>query len=502
MRVDQGGVLRRAICALRAAGPLPLVFFMSLVLSYLALRGKVNPNADGILYVDAARLLLSDGLRAAQQLYDWLFLSVLIAGLSAVSGLDVQSAAYLLAAVLMAMVGVALVGITRELYPAATWAAVAVVLALPALNNYRDFIIREHGSWLFTLVSLWLLIRWGRSKGLLLVFGSQLSLLVAALFRPESLAFLSVPFLWLLFSRRSDLSWRDLRQFLILPACGVLALLVAVVGLDVSIIAGKLLRQLQAANLPAQLDAFYAAADRVGEQLSHYVMGADARRLLFVGLLSLIPIKFFTNLGLFSVPFLYAQGKQSRVEWTKGGHAVPLLWAAGLYTVILAGLVFEIYFMQARFLALLNLFFVPILALGLLRLWQVAGKWRWLVAFLAVVSAVDNVYTSSPPNTRYEDSAAWILEERFDRQRIFYEPPEVAYLSGAVHRIHPSQSCMSRALLLTSECQERFDLYVIRSGWGGDELLSWAEANGFVLLREFSDRRKAVVYVFERRVTR
>lgn len=488
--------LRRGVSVVT---PLPLVFVLSLLLSCLALVGKVTPNADGILYVDAAGLLLSDGLAAARRVYDWLFLSFLIAGLSSVTGLALQASAYLLAAVFMASLCVVLVGISRDLYPQATWAAVAVVLTLPALNNYRDFIIREQGSWLFILLSLWLLIRWVGSRRLLLVFGSQIALLVATLFRPESLAFLGVPLLWLLFSRRSGLSWRDLGPFLILPVVGFVMLVVAVIAFEVQI-AGKIVRQLQAVNLVEQVGVFHAAADRVGAQLSPYVMGTDARRLLFFGLLSLIPIKLLTNFGVLAVPFAYAHSKQNRWDWWCADGMGALLWASALYALILVGLVFEIYFMQARFLALLNLFLVPVLAFGLWRLWLIAGKWRWLIGALALISMVDGVYTSSPPHSRYQDAADWILSERLDRQRIFFEAPEVAYLTGTVHRVHPSISCLSRRLLLVgADCQGRFDVYVIRAGWGGKDVLAWADANGFSLMEEFTDRRRRTVYVFERR---
>lgn len=489
-------VWQRVRLGLEAVGPLPVVFVLSLVLSYLAILGKITPNADGILYVDAARLLLSDGLTAARQLYDWLFLSALIAGLSSVTGLELQVVAHLLAAVLVALVGVVLVAVTRELYPAATWAAVVVVMALPALNNYRDFIIREHGSWLFTLLSLWLLIRWVTSRRLILVFASQLSLLVATLFRPESLAFLSVPFLWLLFARRPDLSWRDLGPFLILPAVGGVLMLVAAVAFDMQL-AAKITKQLQAANLSDQIGAFRDAADRVGAQLSHYVMGTDARRLLFFGLLSLIPIKFLTNLGFCIIPFAYVQGKQGRGEWMQPAGVAPFLWAAGLYAVILAGLVFEIYFMQARFLALLNLFFVPVIALGLFNLWRVAGKWRWLIAALAVISVVDGVYSSSPPKKRYSDAATWLKEQDVDKQRVFYGSPEVAYLVGVVHRIHASNACGTAAVFPGRACWGKFDLYQMVSDKNDTVFVRSIEEQGFSLVREFSDDRGRSVYVFK-----
>ncbi|MDX5445444.1 MAG: hypothetical protein LPJ87_05240 [Zoogloeaceae bacterium] len=479
-------------------GPLPTVFFLSLLLSYLALQGKVTPNADGMLYVDAARLLAAEGLDSARRLYDWLFLSALIAGLSSITGMEFQAAAFVLAALKVALVCVVLVAITRDLYPSATWAAVAVVLALPALSNYRDFIVREHGSWLFTLLSMLMLIRWCRQKRMLLVFGSQFSLLVATLFRPESLAFLVVPFLWVMFSRRPELSWRDLCSFLILPGLGAVALLVAVVGFDVQL-AGKILEQLQAANLAEQLGTFRTAADRVGSQLSHYVMGSDARRLLFFGLLSLIPIKFLTNLGLFVVPFFYAQGRQNRVEWLGVPGVVPLLWASGVYALILAGLVFEVYFMQARFVALLNLLFVPVLAFGFARLWLISGRWRWLILLLALVSVIDGVYSSSPPKTRFADAADWIVEESgLDKQRVFYGSVEVAYLAGVVHRVHPSFGCGKDGVLPREECWQEFDAYVVAPGSADDQFLIDLERRGFALLREFSDARKRSIYVFER----
>lgn len=479
-------------------GPFWTVFLGSLLLSVVAVWGKITPNNDGMLYVEAALLFQAGGLATATQVYDWVFLSVLIGLLANFTGLATETAAYLLSAFLLASLGAVLVGVTRELSPQAAWAAVVVVLVLPALNNYRDFIIREHGSWLFSLLAIWLMIRWARHRRWTLAVGSQLLLVIAALFRPESLAFLAVPFLWLVWQVRSREDLRQLAQFAVLPVIGAGALIVLIVATDLGI-AAKVLRQLSAIDLPAQVLKFQLASERVWPQLSDYLRGRDAERVLFFGLLALIPIKFVTNLGVLALPMLRPTMWQSRLlEWRT---AAPLAWAFALYAVVLAALVLDIFFMQARFVALLNIFAVPVLAVALHRLWQDWPRFRWVVLTIATVAALANVISTTPKHLRYLDTVTWLSAQQIDPTQVYFDEPAIGYLVGVGRSNNASPGFRgARVLLEEAIAEDRFELYVLTGKAGDDELLAWGETNGLTLLAEFSDQRRDRVYVFRKRL--
>lgn len=485
------GVLSNLLSRL---GPFWAVFLCSLLLSVVAVWGKITPNNDGMLYVEAARLFQAGGLAAATQVYDWVFLSTLIGILANLSGLDTEFAAYLLCAVLLASLGVVLVGVTRELSPQATWAAVAVVLVLPALNNYRDFIIREHGSWLFTMLAIWLMIRWARNKRWSLAAASQLSLLLAALFRPESLAFLAIPFIWLVWQTRSLKDFRHLAQFVALPAIGAVALIGAMALTDLGV-ADKIARQLSAIDLPAQASKFELASERVGQQLSGYLKGRDAERVLFVGLLALIPIKFVTNLGVLIVPMLRSGvWRTRRLDWFA---ATPLVWAFALYAFSLAALVLDIFFMQARFIVLLNIFAVPVLAFALYWLWQDWPRARWAIATVAVLAALANVISTSPKHLRYVAAADWLTTQQIDPKRVYFDEPAIGYLVGVGLSNNASPAFRgSRVVLEKAIAEDEFELYVLTGKSRDEELIGWGQAHGLMLLAEFSDERRERVYVF------
>lgn len=475
-------------------GPLRTVFVASILLSIVAIWGKISPNNDGMLYVEAAQLFQQGGLDAARQVYDWLFLSVLIASTSSLTGLHPETAAYVLGTLFQAALGVVLVDCTRRLYPQASWAAVVVVLALPAFNNYRDFIIREHGAWLFTFVSLWLLILWNERRAWWLVFASQVSVLLAFLFRPETVIFLGVPFLWLVWHIRRPEARRGLIQFATLPALGAIALAILSLSGEVAI-AGKLAQQLQAINIAAQADDFRAAAERIGSQLSPLVMGRDAERVLFYGLLSLIVIKFLTNFGLFIVP-LYRAVWADRAERPRSPAVAPLVWAAALYGVTLVAFVFDKFFMQARFVAFLNLLAVPVLAWGLWRVWLVWPRWRWLVVVLALVTAIANVVSTSPKKTRYPEAAAWVVEQGIPADRIYFDEPVVSYLADMGYRSHPSNRFRNRSRLAAALQEGRFDLIVLAGRPSDPTLMTWAEENRLRQVAVFTDERNRAVHAF------
>ena len=157
-------------------------------------------NGDGILYIDVARAFLDKGIGAAIDVYHWPFYGILIGLVHKLTGLSFENSASFLNTLLLMLACAVFVRIYEEISgkEARIWVAALLILVLPVLNDYRDFVIRGHGFWAFMLIALYCFIQYSRSPDLKSALKWQLSLLIAILFRVEGIAFLVLaPFCFL-----------------------------------------------------------------------------------------------------------------------------------------------------------------------------------------------------------------------------------------------------------------------------------------------------------------
>jgi len=126
-------------------------------------------NGDGIVYIDLARTFLNEGLSSAIDIYHWAFYSILIGLVHRITGLGFEDSASLLNMFFMVIVCVVFVRIYEEISgrEARIQVAAILILALPVLNDYREFVIRGYGFWAFMLLALFYFIRYSRSPGLM-----------------------------------------------------------------------------------------------------------------------------------------------------------------------------------------------------------------------------------------------------------------------------------------------------------------------------------------------
>lgn len=169
-----------------------IAVIVSFVLSAWCIYADPIVNNDGIRYFMAASKFAMGEWSAGFAIYKWPFFSLMIAGLSYVSGLSVDQAAYLLSTLLHALIVVAFMSVIRELGGDRTTIIIAAVIVIlfPELNKFRSFIIRDTGYLAFYLLSLVFLVRYWempRSSSLIKWF---ICAIFAFLFRVEGLVFL------------------------------------------------------------------------------------------------------------------------------------------------------------------------------------------------------------------------------------------------------------------------------------------------------------------------
>ena len=315
-------------------------FLGSLILSLIAVCTSPAINRDGMLYVDTARAFLNGGFSAANGIFNWPFLPILMALVSKSTGLGLEGSGYLLNALFLAGTCSLIVDCAKRNFFEATWSICLVVLALPGLNHYRDEILREYGCWFFFTLSFWLAVRWSETPSIKLALALQLALVIAALFRPEALVFFPTLAIWQLFSAPEGQKWRRTVMIFGLPLTGI-AILIALL-LSGQLETGRLSGEFGRINF----SRFDQKAKILASALIPYARD-QAKTILFLGSIAIIPLKFIKQLSIFVVPLLFVYSKIS--NRTVFSRFQPFAWAFIAHLLVLAVFVLDMQFLAGRY---------------------------------------------------------------------------------------------------------------------------------------------------------
>jgi len=162
-------------------------------------------NSDGVLYLEVAAKILAGDLAAAVNQYNWPFYSLLIAAVSKISFLPLESSAYVVNVSTQALLTFMFVRCAQALGGNTRVAVFAAILILTnvTMNGYRDQIVRDFGYWAFFFTALYYFLRYQQFKVPKYAIGFSLSMLVATLFRIEGIVFLvAAPFLVIFYNKQ------------------------------------------------------------------------------------------------------------------------------------------------------------------------------------------------------------------------------------------------------------------------------------------------------------
>ena len=189
---------------------------VSILFSYIATTISPIVNRDGVLFLLTAQTYAENGFDQAVDLYFWPFYSIFIAWAHQLTGLDYLGAARVLNSLLIAILSVSFIGFAQQCGKQKNigiWAA-AVILLLPTVNEYRHYIIRDFGSLAFSFMGFWLLACFINTGKKVYALIAPLCLVIAALFRIETLLFIAaLPFLAIFIP---EYKGQRLRAFLLL----------------------------------------------------------------------------------------------------------------------------------------------------------------------------------------------------------------------------------------------------------------------------------------------
>lgn len=463
-----------------------VAFFASLLLSLFAVIASDDLNRDGMLYVEASKAWLSEGWEGARSRFDWLFMPIAIATLSLITGLEPETAGYLLCALLMGATCALMVLVSERLFKGSAWMACIVVLAMPAFNEYRDHIIREFGFWCFTLIAILCALNWLDRLCWRYAIAAPTALVVAAAFRVEAVVFLPVLFAWQLYAVRSGANRSGLLTTLVLQGglIGVAGLLVLVGGLD---IAWRVESYWPALDLAGKAERFDLHVQHfqtfVLPELAHH----DAYSMLVFALLSLIPFKFMKGFGFFLIPLLFGARKTTVTD-----RAAMVVCFFLAYCMVLVAFVSERFFLSGRYVSYLNLLAVPVVAVGCIVMIERWRRVRWFLVAIMLISMVANVISLSDRKLQFKEAGEWLKANSEAPERVFIEGLRVRYHYGfsGLHGVSIDQALMA-------PLRHHYDLFVLE--WSGDDapggLPAWLARNQMELVKRFDGPGTDVVVV-------
>lgn len=469
------------------ASPPAATFVASCLLSLIAIAGGTL-NRDGMLYAEAARAFMNDGLAAAFAVFGWPFLAVLMGALAKLSGLPPEWWGHALNVLFMAGTCALMVALVGQSDRRLAWLAGLVILALPGLNQYRNELIREYGCWFFILLSFHLARGWPENPGWGRALAIQLALGLAALFRPEAAAFLPCIVLWQHFEGNPASRWRRTLMLACLPAVGLAAILVAH-------FAGLVPASSRIANEISRFD--FSTFDRTARDMSQ-AFNAYARDdaqtahlILFFGSLALIPWKLIGKFGPFILPLLWFFRLP---DWRPAVRRYRLLLIAIIaHLLILAVFVLQQQFISGRYYSLILIFSTPLVALGLNDILNRLPRWRWAIVALCGAMALSNVVSLKPGKAHFAEAGRWLATQIADGPRVYLEGGRTAHYAGWKYSGRPQPA--ERDALLDQLREDRFDVVILEVSRKDSALAEWLATAGLREIRRFSDANGDAIVV-------
>jgi uncharacterized Tic20 family protein len=467
--------------------PVRLAFWSSLLLSLIAVIGTATVGRDAALYIDIAQQVTVHGPSVAWNTFDWPWFSLFLAGTHLTLRLPLELSAYLWCGLFLAGTCALMVDCIRQRSPdIARWACL-VMLAMPAVNSFRNDIIREYGFWFFCTLALWLALRWQERGGWLRAALIHLAIVAAMFFRLEAVLLFFALGLWQLPNLWSSTQRTRFMQFALLPALGLVAVLVSGV-----LLAPRLMLYLDMVTPGNVFASFHRLSEQFGNSLVNKYSRDEAGRIIFFGILATLSISFVKLMGPFAVPFVL------RRNWSVLGtywrDYRPFALTALLYSVVLVLFFLKEQFMNTRYLSFLNLLFVPVLAMGLAAFARQFPRWGKALVVVGLLVMLSNVISLGAGKTHYVEAGHWMADHIESGEPAYFEDGRISYYAGRGYAL----PLLTREEAMSPQHVGEYRYFLIDAKQGDPWLSAWLAEHKLRILAQFANRKGATVLVIGR----
>jgi hypothetical protein len=209
-------------------------------------------------------------------------------------------------------------------------------------------------------------------------------------------------------------------------------------------VGGRLANYASAANPAASLAKLRAAADHFGSVILNHYSADEAGTILFFGLLSTVVIKFIAHNGILLVPCIVFLSKQRLRSHFAAWR--PQLQFFIVYALVLVAFVVYNLFMSGRYVILLNILTMPLIAIGLQQMFDSYPRWRSAFVLVLVIAALANVVSFSSKKTQFREAGQWLAARPEIAAQTYIEDSRTRYFAGSAFWKHRSNALDPKAI--------------------------------------------------------
>ncbi|MEM9243202.1 MAG: hypothetical protein AAGA27_03975 [Pseudomonadota bacterium] len=412
----------------------------SIVLLLIRLAYNQPFNPDGILYLHAAQAYQQQGLHAAMHVYPWPFMSIVIAWIASITHLSLLHAAYIFNLITDTITTIALLlfaaalGLNRAMQTL----LLLLLIIFPYFAHYRFEVLRGHGYYAFALLAMLCLVHYANHTKWRHAIGFFISAVLATLFRIEGAAFIYLAPIALLFCH----STRPVNKIKTLIKCYSLPIvLVLLLVIYHSTYHQQSLGRVQNISnlftntLPQLFDRFLIARQIIADIILIYHSHRTATILLLTGIPVMVIDAIVTSFGIvYTLLLLYTLFRAKKFPKQRNGMAVLITFILINILVVLF-FSFRDFFLENRYVALLNFLLLLLLPLGIKHIYQQAKhrnhiRQRLLFVITIVLllyNAVGAIAFIGPSKSYLIKGGQWIAQNIPSNKTVYISNSQLAY---------------------------------------------------------------------------
>lgn len=423
-----------------------LLLLATLVACWAVFQEHGRINDDGVLYLEAARVIALGEWKQSLDLYPWPLYPLLIAATHQLMGLSLQHAALLLSVLFFLLSTHIFILLIKEVGGSSCTVIAGALLLLSCSYIMRyvlPTVMREQGHWAFYLASLLYFLRFYRNSRWMDALGWQGCAIVAMLFRIEGITYLAL--LPLMLITQQELAWAERGKRLV-KAYSLTILAIASVALALLLLPSLKLSDLGRLHEPMSvlqgayqqvthglIDKAHIIGDSVlGSFLSDYGMQG-----LILTLIAIIFGKITAASGWLALILAVIYGKISALKLNNDARRL-LIWVASLGLLNLWVILLCNFILPSRLaipIAWIIFIFGAFTLNSLYVKWQRSAPVlkRKLLWAAVIVLTLQLSITLKPRPAHYndeQDAVAWINQNTAAASKVFYDNPRLRYYAG------------------------------------------------------------------------
>lgn len=425
-----------------------ILLLAGLLASWAVFQEHGRINDDGVIYLEAARVIALGEWKQSLGLYPWPLYPALIATIHQITGLSLQHAALLLSVMFFLLATHIFMLLIKETggNRRTVVAGILLLLSCTYIMRYNlPTVMREQGHWAFYLASLLYFIRFYRAGRQTDALAWQLCILLAMLFRIETITFVAL--LPLVILRQQEISWPQRGKRLlqayslsITAALAVLMILLIAPAYKLSDL-GRLHEPISVLQGAYQqiTHGLIDKAHIIGESVLGSFLSDYGMQGLLLTLIAVIIGKISASSGWLALILAAVLPKIDAPKPASDAKRI-LLWAAGLGLLNLWVILLCNFILPSRLafpIAWVVFIFAAFTLSSIYNKWQQskhgALRINWLAWIVAIALVLQFAVTLKPRPAHYNDeqeAVAWIKQHAPSESQVFYDNARFRYYAN------------------------------------------------------------------------